>query len=52
VEGIIPPSTQLLPPHIILQSNLDLFLDILEIPANAKQTRADLPAEKIKRRNG
>jgi hypothetical protein len=28
VEGTCPPSRHRLPPHIILQSNLDLFLEM------------------------
>jgi ABC-type sugar transport system substrate-binding protein len=39
MDGVAPLTRQPLPPHIILQSNLDLFLEILQSENEKEETR-------------
>jgi LacI family transcriptional regulator len=39
MDGVAPLTRQPLPPHIILQSNLDLFLEILQSESEKEETR-------------
>ena len=48
MEGVAPPGRQPLPPHIILRSNLDLFLEILQSDLERAEESAPRPRREHK----
>ena len=51
VEGTCPPLRHRLPPHIVLRSNLELFLEMMPGDAVDSDTRAEAPVRGLLRRS-